>query len=219
MRSARTSSDAASPPPPPLARVRVDGITRGSFILRGALATAALYGAGAAGPFVRDALAQSDATDAQILDFALRLETLEAAFYEQALKQVPGLSAGVRSIARLLGAHEREHRRVLGETVSQIGIRTSPPPRIQFGDAFASEARFLQTAQLLEDTGVSAYNGAAAMLFSRSLLSVAGSIVQVEARHAAVVRDLRGEPVAAAAFEKPERPEQVAAVIRPFVRG
>ena len=194
-------------------------MTRGAFILRGALATAAVYGAGAVGPFVRGAFAQSDATDAQVIDFALRIETLEAAFYDEALKQVPDLSHDVRSIAKTLAGHEHEHRRVLDETVVQIGIKSSPPPKVQFGDSFASEKTFLATAQLLEDTGVSAYNGAGAMLFSRDLLNVAGSIVQVEARHAAVLRDLRGEPAADGAFEKPKSPDEVATVIQPFIQG
>ena len=57
----------------------------------------------------------------------------------------------------------------------------------------------------LEDTGVAAYNGAAPELFSREILAIAGEIVQIEARHAAVVRDLLGQPIADGAFDKPQR--------------
>jgi rubrerythrin len=216
----RSSSEPfESAPLAPLADVRVDGFTRGSFILRGALATAAVYGAGAVSPFVNGALAQSDATDAGILDFALRLESLEAAFYDEALKQVPGMSRDVRAVTKTLRDHEHEHRVTIAETILQLGISNSPPPKLQFGDAFASEARFLEVAQMLEDTGVSAYNGAAPTVFSRRVLAIAGQIVQVEARHAAVVRDLRGEPITAGAFDKAEKAAQVAQKVKPFLKG
>jgi hypothetical protein len=217
MQSPRSSSERA--PLTPLADVRVDGITRGSFILRGALASAAVYGAGAVGPFVRGALAQSDATDAGILDFALRLEALEAAFYDEALKQVPGMSSAVRSVTKTLRDHEHEHRVTIAETILQLGISNSPPPKLQFGDAFASEARFLEVSQMLEDTGVAAYNGAGPLVFSRRVLAVAGQIVQVEARHAAVVRDLRGQPISDGAFDKGEKAAQIAQKVKPFIKG
>jgi hypothetical protein len=193
-------------------------MTRGAFILRGALATAALSGAGAVAPFVSGALAQSDASDAQILDFALRLEALEAGFYDAALREVPDLSGDVRRLVGKLGRHEHEHRRVIASTILQFGIKNSPPPELDFGDAFSSEARMLEVAQLLEDTGVAAYNGAVPMLFSRAVIRVAGSIVNIEARHAAVIRQVRGEPIAAGAFEVAQKPEQVAQKISPYVK-
>jgi rubrerythrin len=193
-------------------------MTRGAFMLRGALAAAAVSGAGAAGPFVTRALAQSDASDAATLDFALRLEALEAGFYDAALKEVPDMSAETRRIVQTLERHEHEHRRVIAQTILQFGIKNSPPPELDFGDAFTSEARFLEVAQELEDTGVAAYNGALPMLFAREVMRVAAAIVNIEARHAAVIRGLRGEPVSPAAFEVPQKPEQVAEKIRPYVQ-
>jgi rubrerythrin len=199
--------------------VRVDGITRGSFILRGTLAAAAVYGAGAAAPFVRGALAQSDASDSAILDFALRLEVLEADFYDKALKQVPGMSHAVRRVVEDVRDHEHQHLETLTETILQLGISNSPPPKLDFGDSFSSERRFLEVAKQLEETGVSAYNGAAPELFSRRLLAVAGQIVQIEARHAAVFRDLLGEPITDGAFDKPLDEAQVADRVKPFITG
>src|SRR3954468_18190089 len=122
-----------------LAGIRVEGITRGSFILRGTLAAAAVYGAGAATPFVRAALAQSDASDSAILDFALRLETLEANFYDKALEQVPDMSLATRHIAQDIRDHEHQHEATLRETILQLGIQSSRPPRLEFGDTFAGE--------------------------------------------------------------------------------
>jgi hypothetical protein len=212
MRSARSSSEG-------LAAVRVEGLTRGAFILRGALATAAAYGAGAVGPYVSRALAQSDASDAQIVDFALRLETLESKFYDRALREVPGMSRSVRSVASTLRGHEHEHARILRQTLGQLGIGSSPAPRFEFGDAFSSESRFLEVSKQLEDTGVAAYNGAAPMIFATRLLLVAAEIGHVEARHAAVVADLQDKPIAPGAFERPLKPAEVAQRIKPYVRG
>jgi rubrerythrin len=221
MRSSGSWSEAgaASAAAPALADVRVGGITRGSFILRGTLAAAAVYGAGAAAPFVRGAFAQSDASDSAILDFAFRLEALEAEFYDQALTKVPDLSASARGVVQDIRDHEHQHRDTLAETILQLGISNSPEPKVEFGDAFTSERRFLEVAKQLEETGVSAYNGAAPELFSRRILSVAGQIVQIEARHAAVIRDLLGEPITDGAFDKPLDESQVADRIRPFVKG
>jgi hypothetical protein len=47
-----------------------------------------------------------------------------------------------------------------------------------------------------EDTGVSAYNGAAPAIKSKDLLATAGAIVQVEARHAAAIRLQNSAPPA-----------------------
>src|SRR6476660_9091587 len=69
---------------PELAEEEVE-MDRGSFLVKGALAAGAIYGSLAVGPFVRRALAQSGSSDADILNFALTLEYLESAFYEQGL--------------------------------------------------------------------------------------------------------------------------------------
>ena len=55
---------------------------------------------------------------------------------------------------------------------------------------FTSRASVLGTAKALEDTGVSAYNGAGQYIQNPDYLTVAGKIVSVEARHAAAIRDL-----------------------------
>ena len=69
--------------------------------------------------------------------------------------------------------------------ISDLGAKPVEAPAVDFGKAVNSQSGFLELAQTFEDTGVSAYNGAGPMLKSKELLGVAGSIAQVEARHAA----------------------------------
>ena len=66
-------------------------------------------------------------------------------------------------------------------------------PELDFnfsGVDFSSRANVLTVSQILEDTGVSAYNGAGKLLESTDYLLLAGKIVSVEARHASAIRDL-----------------------------
>ena len=55
---------------------------------------------------------------------------------------------------------------------------------------FTSRDSVLATAKAFEDLGVAAYNGAGKLLTNKAYLLIAGKIVSVEARHAAVIRDL-----------------------------
>ena len=197
--------------------VEVEGINRQTFVLRGALAAGAVYGAGAVTPFVRQAMAQEGAGDVEILNFALTLEYLEAAFYERALKQVKGLPGDVKKLATTIGDNEAEHVTTLTTTIESLGGKPVKAPKVDFAGAFASPKSFLKLAQTLEDTGVSAYNGAAPMIESAEVLSAAGSIVQVEARHAAAIRSLNGAPITPGAFDKPLEMQQVLKAVKPFV--
>ena len=90
----------------------------------------------------------------------------------------------------------------LTATIKELGGKPVKAPGVDFGEAFSSQDTFLKTAQTFEDLGVGAYNGAGPMIKSTDVLVSAGSIVQVEGRHAGVIRLLRGEPIAPSAFDK-----------------
>jgi rubrerythrin len=201
-----------------LAAIDVRGTTRGAFLLRGALATGAMLGAGAVSPFVRDALAQDDGGDVGILNFALTLEYLEATFYERALMKGRGLSPDTRALALEIHENEKAHVDALRTAIKGSGGKPVDAPEVGFGLAFTSEARFLKLAQSLEDTGVSAYNGAAPSLRSAQLLGAAGGIVQVEARHASLIRLQGGLLPTPDAFDKALDRDTVAAAVKPFMR-
>jgi len=191
-------------------------MTRSAFILRGALAAGAAYGASAAGPYVARALAQAAGGDIATVNFALTLEYVESAFYKAALSDA-GLRAGLKSLATQIGQNEQAHVQALTQAVQQIGASPAKAPKTSF--PVKDEASFLRLAATFEETGVSAYNGAAPRLRSPDLLVAFGSIVQVEARHAAAIHDAAKQDPAPAAFDKPLGPTQVLPRIGPYVTG
>jgi rubrerythrin len=205
-----------TPVAPELGGVEIKGHTRASFILRGALATGALYGAGAVGPFVARSLAATSASDIQILGFALGLENLEAAFYKAALAPSVGLTGRAKALATEFGAHEAQHATTLAGLVQQLGGKPAAAVTVKF--PLKDQASFLKLAVTLEETGISAYNGAAPAIQSPDLLAAAGSIVQVEARHAGALRELGGQDPAPEAFDKTLSVQQVNSAVKPFLR-
>ncbi|HEU4803556.1 MAG TPA: ferritin-like domain-containing protein [Solirubrobacterales bacterium] len=201
-----------------LGAVEVEPINRSALLVRGALAAGALYGSWSVSPLVRRAFAaQGSMNDVDILNFALTLEYLEAAFYSEAAKQVPGLSGELAGYVKAFGAEEQDHVDALSGAIKDLGGKPVEAPGVDFGDAFSSTDSFLELAITFEDTGVSAYNGAAPMIDSKDLLAVAGSIVQVEARHAAAVRHAAGEPAAPNAFDPTLGEDEVLKAVQPFI--
>jgi len=200
------------PTHPGLAAVQIDGMTRSAFLLRAVLGTSAVYGAAAVTPLVRRAAAQAGG-DVDVVNFALTLEYLEADFYRRAREIDLGTELDV--LAEEFGNHERQHVDGLAATVQELGGR--PVPRPTFTFPLTTRADFEELAVTLEDTGVSAYNGAAPTLSDKRVLAAAGGIVQVEARHAAALRFATGEEPSPEAFEPALEREAVLRRVEPFV--
>ena len=141
------------------------------MLLKGALAAGAVYGALAVGPFVRKALAMIGGGDVEILNFALTLEYLEAKFYEEAKSRAKA-SGELKSLVDLLAKDEKQHVEALTATIKKLGGKPVAEPKFDF--AYSGTSGFLKLAQTFEDTGVSAYNGAAPMIKSKEVLAAAG---------------------------------------------
>ncbi len=201
---------------PELAHIEVKGHTRSAFIMRGAVAAGAVYGTSMVAPFVGTALAAGG--DIDVLNYALTLEYLESAFYTMAVKQVSGLKGDNLKLAKQLRDDEGQHVSALTAAIKQAGGKPVSAPGVDFGGAFASETAFLKTANTFEDLGVSAYNGAAPQIKSADVLAAAGSIVQIEARHAALIRLARSKPPAPLAFDKAAPMSAVLAAAKPFIK-
>lgn len=201
---------------PKLAEIEVGGMTRASFIVRGALAAGAVYGASAVTPLVSQAFAAAGTTDVEILNFALTLEYLEHTFYTVKGKEV-SLTGRARSYASMFGEQEAEHVKAIVATIKQLGGKPVAKPTFSF--PASSQKSFLTLASTLENTGVSAYNGAGPSIKSKEVLAAAGSIVQIEGRHAAAIDLLIGKsPTPSGAFDKPLTEPQVLKIVQPLIK-
>jgi Ferritin-like domain len=200
---------------PELGAVEVHGINRASFILRGAMATGAVYGATAVAPFITNAFAAG--SDLDILNFALTLEYLETDFYQVKGKSV-GLSGEAKSLAKSFGDEEAEHVSALTSAIKAAGGKPVAKPSFVF--PATNQASFLKLAYVLENTGVGAYNGAGPALTDKMLLAAAGSIVQIEARHAAAIALLTNKAITPnGAFDKPLSTKTVLAAVKPLIKA
>jgi hypothetical protein len=143
------------------------------------------------------ALAQ-DLTDVDILQFALTLEHLEAAMYRE-MVAMNWMTGKELQYLRSFGDHEAAHVEGLTQALQAIGEEpVMALPEYNF-PTFNNRSDMLNFAKVAEDIGVGAYQGAAAAIANKDYLAVAGSIVQVEARHAAIINLLLGiDPVPAA---------------------
>jgi hypothetical protein len=203
---------------PELAGVSVDeeskDLSRGEVILKGALAAGAVYGTFMVGPYVRKAFAMTGGNDVDILNFALTLEYLESSFYKEAKTRAKA-SGELKSLIGLLAKDEQEHVEALTATIKSLGGKPVAEPKFNF--EYGDTAGFLELAQTFEDTGVSAYNGAGPMIKSKEVLGAAGSIVQVEARHAAAIRLQNKEEPAPDGFDPALDEAQVLKAVEPFI--
>ena len=131
--------------------------------------------------------------DTGILNYAYALEQLEAAFYTAAIASTAfsSMPAAEQEVISDLYKHEVIHREWFKAVLGGNAIPTISFNTTTVGNLMKDRATLLSTSQLLEDTGVSAYNGAGKYLTTPLYLLLAGKIVSVEARHAAAIRDIR----------------------------
>jgi hypothetical protein len=172
----------------------------------------AVGGAAVAGGLLPGASAFAASTpkgDVAILNFALTLEYLESAFYASAMKHA-GLKGEMERFARTVHQHEAAHVAALKKALGSAAVKR---PTFDFGSAVTSQGAFAATAVTLEDTGVQAYQGQAPFIKSNAVFKAAISIHPVEARHAAWIRNLSGQPPAPAAFNPALTKDQVLAAV------
>ncbi len=172
----------------------------GSGVLLGALSAAAVP-ASAAGV---------TKVDKAILNYALSLEYLQAAFYSEAerLKTLKGETARQ---ARTVGAHERAHVKALKGVLGRDAIKK---PSFNFRGVTESPRSFRRTAVAFEDLSVAAYAGQAPRIQSKPYLVAALGILSVEARHASWIRRLADQQPAARAFDEPQSRTEVIGLVR-----
>jgi len=154
--------------------------------------------------------ANAHADDVSILNYALALEYLQAAFYTEA-ERLGALHGALAQQAAVVGAHERAHVSALAHVLGSSAIRR---PTFDFRGVTEAPDAFRRTAVAFEDLAVAAYKDQLPRIQSPAYLQATVEIHSVEARHAAWIRRLAGVLPAATAFDQPLAPKHVNALVR-----
>ncbi len=172
----------------------VSGDTRLSFLRKSAVAGGAVVSGGALlGALAPGALAAGGGGrppasfgkgDVGILNYALTLEYLEAAFYNGATAANLPLSAQAGAFLKIATRDENAHVKFLK---GALGSKAAKEPKFNFKGANTNAEMFMKTAQVLENTGVHAYSGQALNIKKAAYVKAALSILTIEARHASVI--------------------------------
>ncbi|HET6997947.1 MAG TPA: ferritin-like domain-containing protein [Solirubrobacterales bacterium] len=159
--------------------------------------------------------AQFGKGDLGILNYALTLEYLEAAFYADVVKSGLFKGADLETI-RKFGREESEHVTALTAAVKQMGGKPAPKPKTEF--PLKSAKSVLELAGSVENLGAAAYLGQAANIKSPAVLASALAIHSVEGRHAAALNTLLGKSITPdGAFAKPATAKTVLKSVEPFI--
>ena len=137
--------------------------------------------------------------DITALNYALTLENFESAFYQYGLatfSYAGFIASGVPSYywnyTVMIAAHEALHATTLTTVINSRVANAAVPVCTYNFSTVNTVAAFLATAQVLENTGVMAYDGAVNAITDTSLQQVAATIATVEARHAAFLNQANG---------------------------
>ncbi len=140
------------------------GVTRSRFLRLSAFAGGGLIVGGIPVAFSR---AQGTSKgDVDILNYALTLEYLEAAFYLEA-RDSGALSGKYQTFAEVVYEHEKAHVDALKKALGSAAVAE---PKFDFKGTTGEQKLFADTAKVLEDTGVRAYQGQAGNIESKDIL-------------------------------------------------
>jgi hypothetical protein len=174
--------------------------TRAAFFRKAAVGGGSLVAGGVLMgglPTLAQAAKKSPRNDVKILNFALTLEYLESAFYDEAVAK-GALSGDALLAAQVVQKHEADHVKALKKVLGRAAVKK---PKFDFKGTTADQTKFLQTAMVLENTGVAAYSGQAGNISQLAVLKAAVSILTVEARHASRFNSLNGLNFAPKSFD------------------
>jgi hypothetical protein len=200
------------------------GDTRLTFLRKSAVAGGAAVSGGALlGAFAPSALAAGGGRppskfgkgDVGVLNYALTLEYLEAAFYNGASAANLPLSSQGAAFLKIVTTDENAHVAFLKKA---LGSKAAKEPMFSFKGANTNAEMFMKTAEVLENTGVHAYSGQALNIKKAAYVKAALSILTIEARHASVIgllNDPTGEMIAPnGPFDTPLTAAKVLAAVK-----
>jgi hypothetical protein len=167
-----------------------------------------------------------DPVNVQVLNYALTLEHLEAAYYRDALNQFTvndalayGLTEQDYTYLQAVRDHEAEHVTTLTSVITSLGA--TPVQECTYAFPYGSNfTQFLAFAATLEGVGVSAYDGAIAMVNVPALATAGATIATVEARHAAYLNYItKSASPFPSSFDTPLNMTQILAIAGPLLKS
>jgi hypothetical protein len=155
--------------------------------------------------------------DLGIVNYALTLEYLEAAFYADVIKSGLFVGAELKAIEKF-GQEEAEHVEALTQAAKALGGKPAPEPKAEF--PLENAKAVVELAGTVENLGAAAYLGQAANIQSPEVLASALAIHSVEGRHAATLNGMLGLSITPdGAFAKPADAATVLKSVEPFIVG
>ena len=179
----------------------VSGDTRLGFLRKAGVAGGAAVGGGAVlGGLVSPSLASASGRpprsfgkgDIGILNFALTLEYLERAFYNEATANRKITDPKTKAFLEITTRDERNHVAFLKKALGGHAVKE---PKFNFHGIPADPAKFGATAYVLENTGVHAYLGQAGNIKTPAYLLAAASILTIEARHSGAIGSILNKSI------------------------
>ena len=182
----RRGPEAASNPP---SAERVDPSTRAAFLRKaGVFGGSIVAGSAGLGALPALASAKSKSQNLAILNFALTLEYLEAAFYKEAVR-TSGTKGTAKRLTLKLATDEAARVKFLKGALGRNAVKS---PKFNFRGTNHGSKKFLATAFALENEGVQAYSGQGPRLQNVDYVKAAISILTIEARHAGAIALING---------------------------
>jgi hypothetical protein len=200
------------------------GLGRRAILMR----AAALIGTDA---FLISSLsAQSSPSDVALLNYALAIENLESAFYSRGLSQLSsadfGNSTFIQNFGTAIGGsvyaylssirdQEVQHVRMLQSLITSLGGTPVKPCTYNF--VYKTADDFASLATLIENMGVTAYDGVLYQIQNLSIKTTAATIATVEGRHASYLNLLTGTSPSPAPFDTPRTSAAILSAIAQYI--
>ncbi|EME77855.1 uncharacterized protein MYCFIDRAFT_79111 [Pseudocercospora fijiensis CIRAD86] len=189
--------------------------------MRATLAILGLIGATSATP-LRKRQSLKDFNDFDVLNYALTLEHLEDKFYREGLANFTEAQFAAAGYDRTfysnlveVSADETAHVKLLSDAITAAG--GTPVKECTYAFGVTSPAGFVGLASVLEGVGASAYTGAASQIANKDYLTVAASILSIEARHSSYIRSSLAQVPFPQSLENPLTPNEVFTLASPFI--
>ncbi len=185
--------------------------TRADFLRKGVIGGGSLLvGVGLLSAPSAFGATPSKKNDVAILNYALTLEYLEAAFYNEAVAS-GALSGATLDFAKIVKDHENAHVAFLKKALGSAAVKK---PKFDFKGTTKDQAKFQATSYVLENTGVAAYSGQATLIKQAAVVKAAVSILTVEARHAGWIGAIIGKAPAPTRFDSAKSMKQILAAVK-----